>query len=321
MNFKSKILKLSIIIMLVLVLIPAIAAEDSSESFFVEYADESDEDIVEESDSIDEVEQTQVEDVSVDSEIVSSEFSDESDIINNNINDEKSEEIQIEDNHCEDPIEENQDTVIIPEHIDCSVEETHNIIEERENNNNIYFDNYENVSDDVNNDVDEYRNCELTIENICIINHGSVFNSKSNLNVDAINHALINTATLNFETQSFKRGLIKVSELKNNLLINQDISFIFADNLMADVDGDVIICNDKTSNDFIFSIDNSVVGDGNLIIFVTTSFCLNFDSCFDAFICRDFFDVEYFFGGNSRDCCWSFCRNFQEICSCDLILL
>mgnify|MGYP003300972518 CR=1 FL=1 len=43
MNFSSKILKLSILIMLVLVLLPVIAAEDSSEAFFVEYEDVSDE--------------------------------------------------------------------------------------------------------------------------------------------------------------------------------------------------------------------------------------------------------------------------------------
>ena len=68
MNFKSRKLKLSILFMLVLVLIPAIAAEDSSEAFFIEYEDQNDEVIVEENDSIEEMNQAQV-DVSPSSEV------------------------------------------------------------------------------------------------------------------------------------------------------------------------------------------------------------------------------------------------------------
>ena len=64
--------------------------------------------------------------------------------------------------------------------------------------------------------------------------------------------------------------------------------------------GDIIICTDKLTTDFVFSIDNSVVGDDNLIIFVTTSFCLNFSPCFDDFVCCNFLGFESFFGGDNE---------------------
>ena len=78
----------------------------------------------------------------------------------------------------------------------------------------------------------------------------------------------------------FYRFDLYVLELKNNLLINNDIRFIFADNLADNVDGDVIICADKITTDFVFSIDNSVIGDENLIFFVTTSYCFNLNPTF-----------------------------------------
>ena len=105
-----------------------------------------------------------------------------------------------------------------------------------------------------------------------------------------------------FKTNSFKRSLTKVLELKNNLLINNDIRFIFADNFADNVDGDVIICADKITTDFVFSIDNSVIGDENLIFFVTTSYCFNLNPCFNASISCDFLVSNLFFGGDF-DCC------------------
>ena len=296
MNFKSRILKLSILLMLVLVLIPAIAAEESSEAFFIEYEVPSEEVVVEESDSI-EIEDAQ-HDVSV--------ISDVEDEIEDVYKD-----IPIQDQSCE--IEEKSDAIIIPEPIDCSVVETPDVIDEISISEEISVINCENISDNVNyNDVSENSVDEVTIKNIGIINQGSIFISKFK---DIDNIVLIkelNTGTTNDETHTFKRNLIKVLELKNDLLINQDFQIISSDNIMLDDDIEIVICADKITSDFVFSIDNSVIGDENLIIFVTTSFCLKFTPCFDAFICRDFLDVGYFFGGNLLIATGQFMENFVE---------
>ena len=151
MNFKSRILKLSIIIMLVLVLIPVVAAEDSSESFFIEYADQIDEEVVvEESYSIEEVEYAQ-EDVSVSSEVPAVEEKYEKNFAHM----ESGEEIE----------EFNSDISISEQ--DCSVVEAHDIVEEKEDIPNLYCENINDVVDFNNinyEDMSELESKELTIE-------------------------------------------------------------------------------------------------------------------------------------------------------------
>lgn len=287
MNFKSGILKLSILIILVLVLLPAIAADDSSEAFFVEYTHESDEVVVEESGPIYEIEEAW-EDVSPSYEMKMT----------------IDEEELVEDVHFQDQSGEIDDAVMIQEEVECSVVETYNNINEIEERDELFNNEFcEDVIDNVNyKDIDDVDR-DVTIENVNIIKQGSIiFNFeevKDNSNIILINELF--TEAANYETHTFKRSLIKAFELKNNLLINQDVSFIFADNSM-DLDGDIILCTDKITTDFVFSIDNSVVGD-DLIVFSPTSFCLNFTPCFDDFISCNFFDFESFFGGvNNMSC-------------------
>ena len=268
MNFKSRILKLSILFMLVLVLLPAIAAEDSSEAFFIEYEDPNDEVIVEETDSIEEMNQAQV-DVSP-----SSEVADDIEV--------SSQDTPVQDQSEIEESDEDTNIIIIPEQAECSVVETHDVVEE---NKNINHNNC--------NDVNEDSGCEQIIDDISIINQGSIINSEISYNNLIVVSDVYMEANC-FKTNSFKRSLTKVLELKNNLLINNDIRFIFADNLADNVDGDVIICADKITTDFVFSIDNSVIGDENLIFFVTTSYCFNLNPCFNASISCDF-GVESFF--------------------------
>lgn len=301
MNFKSGILKLSILIMLVLVLLPAIAAEDSSEAFFVEYTYESDEVIVEEPDPVYEIEEAW-EDVSPNYEMKMT----------------IDEEELGEEVHFQDQSGEIDDAVMIQEEVEYFTVETYNIdeIEEAEELFNNEF--CEDVIDNLNyNDIDDV-DCDVTIENVSIIKQGSVIFVPEGVNYNS-NIVLINelfTEATNYETNGFKRSLIKDLELKNILLINQDVSFVFADNCMADVDGYLIVCTDKITTDFVFSIDNSVVGGADLIIFSCTSFCLNFTPCFDAFISCNFLDFESFFGSvNKIDYCF-LCSNsyFDIVC-------
>ena len=296
MNFKAKILKLSILIMLVLVLLPAIAAQDSSEAFFVEYGDECDEVVVEDSYSIDVIEDVP-EDLPLSYEI---EDAQDDVSLSYELGEAISEEEYKDDVHIQDQCSE-IDEVILEEQIECYVVETQNVVEEINEDNEITV--YcENVIDNVNysNDIDEDVDRDVTIENVSI-KHCSIIFISEEFKHDIILINELYTEAANYEAFTFKRSLIKVLELKNNLLINQDVSFIFADNFMPDMDGDIIICTDKITTDFVFSIDNSVVGDENIIIFVTTSFCLNFTPCFDAFVCYSF-DLESFFGGDKESC-------------------
>lgn len=293
MNFKAKILKLSILIMLVLVLIPAISAQDSSEAFFAEhaefagFADEAVEVVVvEESDSIDVIEDAQ-DDVSLSYEL--------GEAIH--------EEEYVEHIPIQDQSSEIDEAIIIEEQIEFSVVETHDVIDEvnEEDEIGVYCENVIGNLVYINHIDDEDIDHDVTIENVSI-KHGSIIVISEEFKHDIILINELSTETENYETFSFKRSSIKVSELKNNLLINQDVSFVFADNFMADIDGDIIICTDKLTTDFVFSIDNSVVGDDNLIVFVTTSFCLNFSPCFDAFVCCNFLGFESYFGGRNEIC-------------------
>ena len=68
--------------------------------------------------------------------------------------------------------------------------------------------------------------------------------------------------------------------------------------MIFDVDSDIVGCINKATTDFIFSIDNSVVGDGNEILIFCNSCFLKFNPCFYAFISCDFLTVDGFFGGD-----------------------
>ena len=277
MNVKSKILKLSIL-MLVLVLIPAVAAEDTSESFYIEYA-ESEDVIVEEAYSIENVEYA-CEDTS-DNDIGEVEY-DHEDLKTSEV-EEVHEDLSAPENHF---IEDDNDAVFIePE--EGSFDVTHNVQE----NDDVQYISNENTEII---DVDEFEEDDLTIEDVSVINQASFFISKHSYNfkvIIMIEELVMETA---FKTSSFKRSSSKILELKNNILINQDVEIILGNDLIAIVDGNMIVCINKILSDYIFSIDNSVIGDGNMI-FIYNSCFLKFDSCFNAFIFCDLLTFEHFF--------------------------
>ena len=279
MNVKSKILKLSIILMLILVLIPVVAAEDSSESFFIEYAEESSEDvIVEESYSIEEVEYAQ------EDTVISSEYGEV---------EAEYEDLSTYDNHLEESIEDNCDATNMG-HVECSAEVSQNI-QVNEDSNYISSENFADISKD----IFENNDCEIATDDISVISQGSFFISENDYNsyVFLIN-TVLNTQTTNYETSSFNSGLTKILELKNNILTNQNVQIIFLNDLIFDVDSDIVGCINKATTDFVFSIDNSVVGDENEILILCSSCFLKFNPCFYAFISCDFLTVDGFFGGD-----------------------
>jgi hypothetical protein len=86
--------------------------------------------------------------------------------------------------------------------------------------------------------------------------------------------------------------------LKDILLTNEKIQTYLNNQKIADLDCSLNDCINKITNDFAYSIDNSVVGDVNgIIIVITNPSFSNFDPCFDAAFSRNFLNVEYFFAG------------------------
>ena len=268
--------------MLILVLIPAIAAEGAGESFYIEYVDDfTSEAIVEESISTDIIEYNQQEasyssnfaEVDVGSEISDIEYSSGFTIQSNSINQ---------------SIEDNYDAVLILEQENSPVFETQAILEETENDSITTFID-EIISDIDSNDIYESSDEELTVEDTGVIKQDSLFYLKHE-NIIYLTFKEIYDNTINYNTSGFKRTSVKILELKNDLLINQDIKNVFSEDIF-ELDGDAIVCINKATTDFIFSIDNSVIGDEKLVFLVCSFSCFNFIP-FDAFC--DFLDADCF---------------------------
>lgn len=279
MSFKSKILKLSIILMLILVLIPAVAAEDSDESFYIEYA-ESEEVIVEESYSIDEVEYG-FEDTSENNDVGEDEYSHE-DLQTCEV-EQAHDDISAPDDHL---MQEEPDVVLIEPEEGLN-DAAHYILDNDEN-----YISYDNDIEDIN----EHNEDDLTIEEVSVTNQGSLFVSKNDCNfkiIIMIGELLMETT---FKTSGFNRSLSRILELKNDILINRDVE-IFGNDLTAVDDGSIIVCINKISSDYVFSIDNSVVGEGNMILVYNPCF-LKFYPYFNAYLSCGLLTFERFFAGD-----------------------
>lgn len=268
--------------MLILVLIPVVAAEDSSEAFYIEYAEETSDDVIVE------------ESYSADEEV---EYAQEHTFISNENDDvgSDSEDLSTDNNHFEEPVADNCDANII-EHVECSYDVSQNVQLNEDDVNYISSDNFADIIDE---DTFENGDCELTTEDISVINQGSLFISKNDFKENIILITInLNTETSSFETTSFDRGITKILELKNSILISQDIRIACLNDVAFDVDSDIVDCINKATNDFAFSIDNSVVGDGYGILNVCNSCFLKFNPCFYAFVSCEFLTVDDFFGSD-----------------------
>ncbi len=282
MNFKSIILKLSIILMLVLVLLPVASAMDSEDAFYQEYDCGDDEGFVEEYSGW-EVKYAQ-EDVSSEIEIDSYEELDDNDDYNYY---DGFDQGQVEEDAKQIP-ELNMDSVDVTPYID-----NHVIIEENE----ISLEVFDNIVED----IEETSDDELTYNDKISVNQGSIFISKydATVNVEIIGQ-IINTELDVGETSKLNNDL---AELKNNLLIKQNLKTIHSNDIIVDDLYNIAIGVDYTSNDFAYSIDNSIVGDENVRYSAGTLSCfLNFYPCFDATFSCDFLLDEYNFHGNFLIC-------------------
>lgn len=285
MNFKSRILKLSIIFMLVLVLIPVASAMDSEDAFYQEYDVGDSEGLVEEYSDI-EVEYTQVE-VSSDSEYEAHSETESEEIISD-----QSHEQEVD----------NEDAPEIAEFEIDSVDNINNDIIEDQNIDDVILDDIaDEIFDDFIDNVDETCDEELTLEKISV-NQGSIFISKCDANIIDNSHFISSMIFNGFDADkptNFDRNLFRIIKLKDNLLIKHDTQStegheINPENII------MTVSVDKISNDFAYSIDNSIVGDDHAVYVMVYSFSY-FDSCFDAIFCCNFLTFMNSFCGNFLD--------------------
>lgn len=265
--------------MLILVLIPVASAMDSDDAFYEEYDYEDFEEVVVEYDNW-EVDDTQID--------TSSQSYDEG----------QEDHERIEDDFTE-PVCESEDAVESPELNENSDFVTHDIdyASDEIADSKIAL---EAVDDSIMNNINETSNDELTLEDISVDVQGSIFISKVDIsaNVIVIDEIFKNEITTLSETTSFGKNLSKVIELKDTLLINHEIQGC-SDSSAIDHSIEIKACIDKITNDFAYSIDNSISGDAIIysVIFNKSSF-LNIYPCFDAAFSRTFLHDEYFFGGD-----------------------
>ncbi|MBQ6099600.1 MAG: hypothetical protein IJL02_07035 [Methanobrevibacter sp.] len=261
--------------MLILVLIPAASAMDSEGSFYQEYEVQECEEVVEEYTNY-EVEYTQ-------SDVSSQTDYEEADFIDNSNTDQ--------------PADQNEDAVEIAELNLDSAPETQDIVDQ--NMDDIDIELPSNDVDNIVNNIDETSNDELTYKTISVNYQGSIFISKydTTFNYNLINQILYTGMTTNFKSTSLKRSVLKVLELKNNLLTKQDMQMFLDENEIDEID-DIIVCINNTSTDFAYSIDNSIIGDECSIFFIGNSCFLKFYPCFDAIFCCKPLTVEHFLRGD-----------------------
>lgn len=306
MNLKSKILKLSIILMFVLVLIPVASAMDSDESFYQEYETASDIEYQDYEGVVEEYGNWQV--VDAQEEISSDSDYDGFDEIDTEYSDQSQPQVDNEDN-----------IINVAEFEENSVIETHEIINEDTSVDEVEYEISSQNVDDILNNINETSVEDLTIESI--VNQGSILISK-------YDHVIVNCVKINqilsaemesTELTNLNRNIDKVLELKNNLLLKQDVQATFSGVNINELE-DIVSCMNYINTDFAYSIDNSIVGNHAGIFFVGQSCFIKLSPCFAATFC-DFLSVECFFFGDFIIASGIFCDFVVEYSQCNLCLI
>lgn len=307
MNLKSKILKLSIILMFVLVLIPVASAMDSDESFYQEYETASDIECQDYEGIVEEYGNWQVVDAQ-------EEISSDSDY-------DGFDEIDTEYSDQSQPQADNEDNIInVAEFEENSVIETHEVINEDTSVDEVEYEISSQNVDDILNNINETSVEDLTIESI--VNQGSILISKYDdeviVNCVKINQ-ILSAEMESTELTNLNRNIDKVLELKNNLLLKQDVQATFSGVNINEFE-DIVSCMNYINTDFAYSIDNSIVGNHAGIFFDGQSCFIKLSPCFAATFC-DFLSVECFFFGDFIIASGIFCDFVVEYSQCNLCLI
>ena len=293
--------------MFVLVLIPVASAMDSDESFYQEYETASDIEYQDYEGVVEEYGNWQVVDAQ-------EEISSDSDY-------DGFDEIDTEYSDQSQPQADNEDNIInVAEFEENSVIETHEIINEDTSVDEVEYEISSQNVDDILNNINETSVEDLTIESI--VNQGSILISKYDdeviVNCVKINQ-ILSAEMESTELTNLNRNIDKVLELKNNLLLKQDVQATFSGVNINELE-DIVSCMNYINTDFAYSIDNSIVGNHAGIFSAGQSCFIKLSPCFAATFC-DFLSVECFFFGDFIIASGIFCDFVVEYSQCNLCLI
>ena len=280
MNLKSDILKLTILIMLVFVLIPVVSAENSTDTFYMEYDVGDDEVYIEEYQNFDNIQNdAQVKSAS-DNEI---------DLENdgNNID-------SYNQSYIDGSINYVDDNIIIAD-FDSATLEPHDTIMLEDNYSLYVYNDFSEIENDVNESsvdgftfgTDNLKKFSFTIPDL-----------KFNLIFDFVHltEEIIYCNASSFTLSNSVKNTLKNLDMKDKLLNNN-----FAVVYYIDTNGVVVAqmneedFNNKNLGDFVYSIDNSIIGN--------ESICFVFFA--DSFFNASFFNNNFFMNDNffEQFCC------------------
>lgn len=267
MNFKSQILKLTIIMMLVLVLVPAVSAENSTESFFVEY-DVADDEVYVEECTFSEVyfeEDAQVE-TSTSHEIDSvSPIDHQANDVSCGVN----ETIKISD-----------DVNVITAEEESALDPQDIIIDDEKESAEILCSDFSEISNDINESREDDFILETQSIDCCPVDISiSKFNVMSNhlFHLDK----LIFCSSFSYNTTNFGRNLLKNLDTKDNLLNDNWACIYYAVNSVVVIELNDAEIIEKHIGDFAYSIDNAIFGDECGLTFDFLAIFSNFNPVYD----------------------------------------
>ena len=297
MNMKSNILKLTLLTVLVLVLIPVVAAENSTDTFYIEYDVGDDEVCIEEYQNFDNIQDDAQVKSSSDNEI-------DLETDGSNINIDKSSEVDKSFDYVDDKnIIADYDSALEPHDI-VSVENNCSLLDDCADFSDVDFDVNESSDDGFTVETDYLKESLFTVPNFKIL---YIIDNFLDLTEDTIF-----CQTCSFNMSNSARTILKNLELKESLLNDNFavVYYMYANGVVViQVNGEDF--NNKNLGDFVYSIDNSIIGSEAIsFVFLTGSF-LNTSFSNNNFYMNDYTFFEHY-------CCElilnKFSKNSEILC-------
>lgn len=276
MNYKSCILKLSIIFMLILVFIPIANAMDSNETFFIEYEDQDSEEVVDEYEIEDKSCQSSPEKNIEIYDTTSNDISTHEESYNYNISEKSHNQIKME------KIEYDHNITFQELGVDedC-VSNDVKVIDSKSLYNALK--DFDNLTDNIKTDEDDLTLNENSLNPDLFL----IFKFADYIHCLLIDN-YYNEFTCYESSFNESKDFIMKFELKEKLLLNHDLQTYFDSHIY---DFKEILCINKITTDFAYCIDNSIVGADRIVNLLSCFF--NFKSYFYTIFpifCCNFFE-------------------------------
>lgn len=254
MNFKI-LLKLTVILIFALTLVSCASASDVNETVAV--SDDIDESVIEDSHNCEDVDSDVSQDQLVDENALDNHNASavEGDIYNNNYTSAESHEFEI-----------------------ISHDNINNIEHEIETSDTQYYEDHIRINDNFIND--DFSDINFKISEELFLDATSNYNTLL-ISTFEINHIFNDSdffETSVLKTSDFKNTLLKDVKIKNDFSLTHDlIVYEYTQNSSFEEILNVVVCCNKATDNFAYSINNSVIGDDGSLMFCG-SFFVNFNS-------------------------------------------